>query len=72
MIKNPPTLKATATEAREVFVDVAKKSFQTEVVSGDPFAKVVSPAFLEKVLHDTGPEFAVAMGVALRRLQELD
>jgi len=53
-------------------VDVAKNSFQTEVVAGDPFAKVVAPAFLEKVLHETGPEFAVAMGVALRRLQELD
>jgi type IV pilus assembly protein PilM len=53
-------------------VDVAKTNFQTEVVAGDPFSKVVSPAFLEKVLHDTGPEFAVAMGVALRRLQELD
>ncbi len=53
-------------------VDVAKSIFQTEVVAGDPFAKVVAPAFLEKVLRDTGPEFAVAVGVALRRLQELD
>ena len=53
-------------------VDVAKTNFQTEVVAGDPFSKVVSPAFLEKILHDTGPEFAVAVGVALRRLQELD
>ena len=52
-------------------VDVAKTSFQTEVVAGDPFGKVVAPAFLEKVLKDTGPEFAVAVGVALRRLQEL-
>ncbi len=52
-------------------VDVAKNIFQTEVVAGDPFAKVVAPAFLEKVLHDTGPEFAVAVGVALRKLQEV-
>ncbi len=51
-------------------VDVAKKNFQTEVVAGDPFGKVVSPAFLEKVLKETGPEFAVAVGVALRKLQE--
>ncbi len=50
--------------------EVAKLTFQTEVVPGDPFAKVVAPAFLEKVLKDTGPEFAVAVGVALRRLQE--
>ena len=52
--------------------DVAKSVFQTEVVAGDPFSKVVAPAFLEKVLRDTGPEFAVAVGVALRRLQEMD
>ncbi len=52
--------------------DVAKNSFQTEVVAGDPFGKVVAPAFLEKVLKDTGPEFAVAVGVALRRLQEVN
>ncbi|HEY0220604.1 MAG TPA: type IV pilus assembly protein PilM [Candidatus Paceibacterota bacterium] len=53
-------------------VDVAKGMFQTEVVAGDPFGKVVAPAFLEKVLKDTGPEFTVALGVALRRLQELN
>lgn len=53
-------------------VDVAKNIFQTEVVAGDPFSKVVAPAFLEKVLKDTGPEFAVAVGVALRKLQELE
>lgn len=53
-------------------VDVAKGSFQTEVLGGDPFAKVLSPAFLEKVLRETGPEFAVSVGVALRCLQELE
>jgi type IV pilus assembly protein PilM len=51
--------------------EVAKKGFQTEVVSGDPFSKVVTPAFLEDVLHQTGPQFAVAVGLALRRLEEL-
>ncbi|KND52151.1 MAG: Type IV pilus assembly protein PilM [Parcubacteria bacterium C7867-003] len=53
-------------------VPFAKEILETEVVAGDPFAKVVAPAFLEKVLKETGPEFAVAVGVALRRLQELD
>jgi Tfp pilus assembly PilM family ATPase len=52
-------------------VDVAKQNFQTEVDSGNPFSKVVAPIFLEKVLRETGPQFAVAVGVALRRLQEL-
>jgi type IV pilus assembly protein PilM len=53
-------------------VDIAKENFQTEVVGGDPFAKVLAPAFLEKILRETGPEFAVAVGVALRKLQEYD
>ncbi|MFZ2522385.1 MAG: type IV pilus assembly protein PilM [Minisyncoccia bacterium] len=53
-------------------VQVAKENFQTDVVAGDPFAKVVAPAFLEKVLRETGPEFTVSLGVALRRLQELE
>ncbi|MFZ2523455.1 MAG: type IV pilus assembly protein PilM [Minisyncoccia bacterium] len=52
-------------------VDVAKETFQTDVVAGDPFSKVIAPAFLEKVLKDTGPEFCVSLGVALRKLQEL-
>lgn len=53
-------------------VEVASGIFQTEVVAGDPFRKVVAPAFLEKILKDTGPEFTVSLGVALRRLQELN
>jgi Tfp pilus assembly PilM family ATPase len=28
-----------------------------------------SSAFLDKVLESTGPEFAVALGLALRKLQ---
>jgi type IV pilus assembly protein PilM len=50
---------------------VAQESFDTEVVAGDPFSKVQTPAFLEDVLKSTGPEFAVAVGVAIRKLQEL-
>ncbi|MHB1316851.1 MAG: type IV pilus assembly protein PilM [Minisyncoccota bacterium] len=49
---------------------VAQKNFQTEVVGGDPFSKVITPAFLEEVLKQTGPQFAVALGLALRRLEE--
>lgn len=51
---------------------LAQTNFQVEVVAGDPFKKVDAPAFLEDALKETGPEFAVAVGVALRRLQELD
>ncbi|MFO0718485.1 MAG: type IV pilus assembly protein PilM [Candidatus Paceibacterota bacterium] len=50
--------------------EVAKKNLQTEVVAGDPFAKVEAPAFLVDILRSNGPEFAVALGIALRRLQE--
>jgi type IV pilus assembly protein PilM len=50
--------------------EIAKKNFQTEVVKGNPFEKIVAPAFLEEVLKETGPEFAVAVGLAMRRLQE--
>lgn len=51
--------------------ELAAKNFSTEVVSGDPFAKVETPAFLQEILRQTGPEFAVSLGVALRKLKEL-
>ena len=47
----------------------AENNFKAEVVMGQPFAKVGAPAFLEKVLGAIGPEFAVAIGLALRKLQ---
>lgn len=50
--------------------EVAKSNFKTEVVSANPFSKVSTPAFLEGILKETGPEFAVAIGLALRRLSE--
>lgn len=54
------------------FMELAKANFQTEVVLGEPFAKVEAPAFLQDVLKATGLEFAVAVGIALRKLQEID
>ncbi len=54
------------------FLDLARAKFQTEVVLGDPFSKTEAPAFLEPVLRTAGPEFAVAIGIALRKLQESD
>lgn len=52
-------------------LELAKANFQTEVVTGDPFLKVEAPAFLEDVLKVTGLEFSTALGLALRKLQEL-
>ncbi|HEY1037730.1 MAG TPA: type IV pilus assembly protein PilM [Candidatus Paceibacterota bacterium] len=51
--------------------ELARANFQTEVVVGDPFLKVEAPAFLEDVLKVTGLEFSAALGLALRKLQEL-
>jgi type IV pilus assembly protein PilM len=51
-------------------IERAKTVFGTEVVVADPFRKVEAPAFLESVLKQVGPEFDVAIGVALRRLEE--
>ena len=49
----------------------AKSSFDAPVEVADPFAKLEYPAFLEATLHEAGPEFAVAIGIAVRKLQEL-
>lgn len=54
------------------FLDLARTRFQTEVVLADPFSKTEAPAFLEPVLRTAGPEFAVAIGVALQKLQEAE
>lgn len=53
------------------FRDLAAKNFKVEVISGNPFEKVEVPAFLENILKETGPEFTVAVGAALRCLQEI-
>lgn len=53
-------------------IELAHKHLETEVTLGDPFSKAETPAFLEDVLKQAGPEFSVAVGLALRKLQELD
>lgn len=49
--------------------ETAASSFRAEIEIGHPFSKVGAPQFLEKVLETMGPEFAVALGLALRQLQ---
>lgn len=49
----------------------AKTRFETEVVLGNPFSKVETPAFLTDILKTTGLDFSVAVGIALRKLQEI-
>ena len=49
---------------------LAKETLHADVVLGNPFSRVRAPAFLEPVLAEAGPEFAVALGIALRKLHE--
>jgi type IV pilus assembly protein PilM len=49
--------------------EIATNNFRAEIEIGRPFSKVSAPEFLEKVLETTGPEFAVATGLALRKLE---
>lgn len=51
--------------------ELAQQKIQNELRLADPFGKTQAPAFLEKILKEAGPEFSVAVGLALRRLQEL-
>ena len=51
--------------------EFAQARIQTEIRLADPFGKTQAPAFLEAILKEAGPEFSVAVGLALRRLQEV-
>ncbi len=48
----------------------AQSFFSIEVRVADPFAKASAPAFMRPVLQEIGPEFAVAVGLALRKLED--
>lgn len=48
----------------------AKTFFSADVRIADPFGKTQAPAFMRPVLEAIGPEFAVAVGLALRKLEE--
>jgi len=49
-------------------VEYAANKLAVDVQKADPFSKVHTPAFLNEVLKDVGPDFTVAVGLALRRL----
>ena len=51
------------------FSETATTNFRADIEIGHPFSKVGTPAFLEKALVKMGPEFGVALGLALRKLQ---
>lgn len=51
--------------------EYASSFFAKEVKVADPFKKTEAPAFMRPVLEEIGPEFAVAVGLALRKLEEV-
>lgn len=72
---NKPLSKVVLTGGGAVlkgFTDAAQVHFKTEVVSAQPFEKVTFPAFLGDILKSIGPEFAVAMGIGLRKLSQIE
>ncbi len=48
--------------------DVARGGFDCPIVYGDSFARLETPQQLAPYLADAGPEFAVSIGLALRKL----
>ena len=51
-------------------LEYASQSFSAELAIADPFAKVEAPVFLAGVLKTTGPEFSIALGLALKKFQQ--
>ncbi len=49
---------------------VADEIIGIETRQADPFSKLQTPEFLSDTLADIGPEFAVAIGAAMRQLRE--
>jgi len=50
------------------FFEKAKTQFPFEINAVTPFEKTVYPEFLKDILVESGPEFAVAVGLALKQL----
>lgn len=49
-------------------VDLLNNKLSVPVSKADPFSRVKVPAFLEPILSEVGPEFGVALGLAMRKL----
>ncbi|MCA9352062.1 type IV pilus assembly protein PilM [Patescibacteria group bacterium] len=51
------------------FKEQIESKYNITTTFADPFSKALSPDFLEEVLRQAGPEFAVAVGLALQGLE---
>ena len=50
-------------------IPLIESRYKVTTTFANPFSRVLSPDFLEEVLENAGPEFAVACGLALRQLE---
>jgi type IV pilus assembly protein PilM len=50
--------------------ELAGKNVEAEIVVSEPFSRIETPVFLENTLKEAGPEFAVAIGLAIKALQD--
>ena len=50
--------------------EFARKNIDINIEVGDPFSKIETPIFLQDTLKEAGPEFSVAIGLAIKALQE--
>ncbi len=53
------------------FFEFSKEILNTEPELADTFIDITTPEFMSATLKEIGPEFAVSIGVALRRLEDL-
>jgi len=49
-------------------VELTASTFGIEVARGNPFGRIVSPPFMQPILREIGPYFAVSAGLALREI----
>lgn len=49
--------------------EYAKNSLSAEITISNPFSKIETPIFLQDVLKATGPEFSIAIGLALKKMK---
>ena len=49
-------------------VEFSAIHFGVEVAKGNPFAHIVTPAFMQPILRQIGPNFSVAVGLALHEI----
>lgn len=73
MVQKKPIKSIVLTGGGAVTKDLgafARNFFSVEVKVANPFAHTEAPEFMRPVLQEIGPEFAVAVGIALRKLED--